>query len=179
MVELPAQIEIRPATIDDAADIARLHRAVWCETYRDLAPANVYHTLDEDFRRARWSDMLANPRRHQGALLAEQENRLVGIGAIGAPSESAFEGRGEIRSLYIDPSVKRRGLGRRLMRELAAQLAAFGYSGAALGVVAGNEPAIAFYRSLGGRMIGRYTDPGPIWRSDNLIFVWDDLSLLS
>jgi len=179
MVELPAQIEIRPATIDDAADIARLHRAVWCETYRDLAPANVYHTLDEDFRRARWSDMLANPRRHQGALLAEQENRLVGIGAIGAPSESAFEGRGEIRSLYIDPSVKRRGLGRRLMRELAAQLAAFGYSGAALGVVAGNEPAIAFYRSLGGRIIGRYTDPGPIWRSDNLIFVWDDLSLLS
>ena len=64
------------------------------------------------------------------------------------------------------------------MRELAAQLAAFGYSSAALGVVVGNEPAITFYRSLGGRMIGQYTDPGPIWRSDNLIFVWDDLSLL-
>ncbi|MFS8050813.1 N-acetyltransferase family protein [Rhizobium sp. BR 314] len=172
------EFAIRPAVVDDAAAIARLHRAVWCETYRDLAPANVYRTLDEDFRRARWSEMLANPRRHQGILLAEQGNRLVAIGAVGAASEPAFEGRGEIRSLYIDPSAKRQGLGRRLMRELVAQLAAFGYSSAALGVVVGNEPAIAFYRSLGGRMIGQYTDPGPIWRSDNLILVWDDLSLL-
>lgn len=123
--------------------------------------------------------MLANPRKHQCVLLAEQGSQLVGIGAIGAPSEPAFEGRGEIRSLYVDPLVKRQGLGRRIMRELAGQLAAMGYSGAALGVVVGNDLAIAFYSSLGGRMIGRYSDPGPIWRSDNLIFVWDDLSLLS
>lgn len=175
---MTTEIEIRPAVVDDAAAIARLHRAVWSDTYRDLAPAEVYRVLDEDFRRLRWSDMLANPRQHQCVLLAEQEGRLVGIGAIGASSETAFEGRGEIRSLYIDPTIKRQGLGRRLMRELAGQLAAMGYSGAALGVVAGNDAAIAFYRSIGGRMIGRYTDPGPIWRSDNLIFVWDDLSLL-
>lgn len=173
------EIRIRPAVIDDAADIATLHRAVWCHTYRDLAPIDVYGLLDEDFRLRRWSEMLANPRKHQCVLLAEQDNRLVGIGAIGGASEAAFEGRGEIRSLYIDPSVKRQGLGRRLMRELATQLAAMGYSGAALGVVVGNDPAVAFYQSLGGRIIGQYTDPGPIWRSDNLIFVWDDLSLLS
>lgn len=172
------EIGIRPAVADDAAAIARLHRSVWCDTYRDLAPAGACRVLDEDFRRARWADMLASPRKHQCVLVAEQGNRLVGIGAIGAPSEEAFAGRGEIRSLYVDPSVKRQGLGRRLMRELAAELAAMGYSGAALGVVVGNDPAIAFYRSLGGRVIGQYTDPGPIWRSDNLIFVWDDLSLL-
>ncbi len=175
---MTAEIAIRPAAVTDAADIARLHRLVWCETYRDLAPTEVYHTLDEDFRRARWSDMIANPSLHQAILLAEQGDRLVGIGAVGAPTHSAFEGRGEIRSLYIDPSVKRQGLGRRLMRELVAELAAFGYSSAALGVVVGNEPAIAFYRSLGGRIVGQCTDPGPVWRSDNLVFVWDDLSLL-
>ncbi|NTF42266.1 GNAT family N-acetyltransferase [Rhizobium rhizogenes] len=175
---MTAEIRIRPAVVDDAPAIARLHRAVWCHTYHDLAPAEVYRLLDEDFRLIRWSEMLANPRPHQCVLLAEQENRLVGIGAIGAPSEAAFGGRGEIRSLYIDPTVKRQGLGRRLMRELAAQLAAMGYTGAGLGVVVGNDPAVAFYRSLGGRVIGQYTDPGPIWRSDNLIFVWDDLSAL-
>ena len=171
-------IEIRPALTGDVADIARLHRAIWCDTYRDLAPAEVYRILDEDYRRARWADMLATPRRDQRVFLAEQGARLVGIGAIAAASEPAFEGRGEIKSLYIDPSIKRQGLGRRLMRAMMEEFAAMGYSGAALGVVVGNEPAIAFYRALGGQLIGRYTDPGPVWRSDNFIFAWDDLSVL-
>jgi ribosomal protein S18 acetylase RimI-like enzyme len=171
-------IEIRLARADDVADIARLHRSVWCDTYRNLAPAEVYRALDEDYRRVRWADMLAHPRRDQRVFLGEQGVRLVGIGAIAAPSEPAFEGRGEIKSLYIDPSIKRQGVGRRLMRTMMEEFAAMGYSGVALGVVVGNEPAIAFYRALGGRLIGRYTDPGPLWRSDNLIFAWDDLSLL-
>ncbi len=174
---MTTKIAIGPALVEDVADIARLHRAVWCDTYRDLAPVEAYRVLDEDFRRLRRADMLANPHKDQSVILARQGERLVGIGATAAPSELAFGGRGEIKSLYIDPSVKRQGLGRRLMRAMMEELASMGYSGVALGVVAGNEPAIAFYRALGGRLIGRYTDPGPIWRSDNLIFAWDDLSL--
>ncbi|MBB3452900.1 ribosomal protein S18 acetylase RimI-like enzyme [Rhizobium sp. BK313] len=171
-------INIRSASPNDAAAIANLHVAVWRETYRGLAPTEVFRTLDEGYRQARWALTLAEPGRHQLVLLAEQDNRLVGIGAVGAPSQPVFEGRGEIRSLYVDPATKRQGLGRRLMRELARHLAGLHYPGAALSVVAGNDPAIAFYRSLGGRMAGRYIDPGPIWRSDNIIFVWDDLSSL-
>lgn len=175
---MTTEISIRPALADDVADIARLHRAIWCETYRDLAPDEVYRALDEDYRRVRWADMLSRPRKDQRVLLAVQGGRLVGIGAIAAPSEPAFGERCEVKSLYIDPSVKRQGLGRRLMRELAREVGSLGYSAVGLGAVVGNEPAIAFYRALGGRLVGRYTDPGPIWRSDNLIFAWDDLSLL-
>ncbi|MDL2397747.1 GNAT family N-acetyltransferase [Rhizobium mayense] len=171
-------IRIRPATMADATAIAGLHVAVWRDTYRELAPIEAFRVLDEAYREDKWAAALANPDRHQLVLVAEQGNRLVGIGAVGAPSQTAFEGRGEIRSLYVDPAIKRRGLGRRLMGKLAEHLAALQYPGAALGVVAGNDPAIAFYQSLGGRMIGRYTDPGPIWRSDNIVVAWDDLSLL-
>jgi len=46
-------------------------------------------------------------------------------------------------------------------------------------VVNGNDHAIAFYQHLGGQRIGRYTDPGPIWRSDNLVYAWDDLTALA
>ncbi|MBB5573610.1 MULTISPECIES: GNAT family N-acetyltransferase [Rhizobium] len=171
-------VNIRSALPEDAAAMANLHVTVWRETYRTLASPEAFRRLDEAHRQARWAATLAEPGRDQLVLLAEQGDRLVGIGAVGAPSYVFFEGRGEIRSLYIDPSLKRQGLGRRLMRELARHLADLHYPGAALGVVAGNEPAIAFYWSLGGRMAGRYIDPGPIWRSDNIIFVWDDLSLL-
>ena len=171
-------ITIRSALPGDAAVMASLHVTVWRETCRTLAPPEAFRKLDEAHRQARWAATLAEPRRDQLVLLAEQGDRLVGIGSVGAPSHAVFEGRGEIRSLYVDPSLKRQGLGRRLMRELARHLADLHYPGAALSVVAGNEPAIAFYRSLGGRMAGRFIDPGAIWRSDNIIFVWDDLSLL-
>ncbi|MBB3382073.1 MULTISPECIES: hypothetical protein [unclassified Rhizobium] len=49
---MTTDIAIRPALAGDVADIARLHRAIWCDTYRDLAPAEVYRVLDEDYRRA-------------------------------------------------------------------------------------------------------------------------------
>ncbi|MDL2407978.1 GNAT family N-acetyltransferase [Rhizobium calliandrae] len=168
-------IRIRPAAVADATAIAVLHVAVWRDTYRELAPVEAFRVLDEAYREAKWAAALAKPDRHQLVLVAEQGNRLVGIGA---PSQAAFEGRGEVRSLYVDPAIKRRGVGRRLMGKLAAYLAGLHYPGAALGVVVGNDPAIAFYQSLGGRMIGLYADPGPIWRSDNIVVAWDDLSLL-
>ena len=47
------------------------------------------------------------------------------------------------------------------------------------GVVDGNEGAIGFYTRLGGQGVGAYTDPGPRWRSRNLVFVWDDLPALA
>jgi hypothetical protein len=48
-----------------------------------------------------------------------------------------------------------------------------------LGVVIGNETALNFYQALGAHLVGRYQDPGPLWRSDNLLYAWDDLALLT
>ena len=58
------------------------------------------------------------------------------------------------------------------------QLADWGYGGCALAVVVGNAPAMLFYERLGGRRAGGFTDPGPLWPSDNIVFVWDELSAL-
>lgn len=170
-----SDIAVRPATVGDAEAIARLHVAAWRDTYRALAPAEAFRKLDEAHRFGRWTAMLGAPNPQQRVLLATRRDRLVGIGAADAPSEAAFGDRGEIKSLYVDPDSKRQGIGRRLMAALAEHLARRHYRGAALGVVTGNEAAIGFYQSLGGRVAGHYTDPGPIWRSDNIVLLWDDL----
>jgi ribosomal protein S18 acetylase RimI-like enzyme len=62
---------------------------------------------------------------------------------------------------------------------MAAALAERGYAALGLGVVVGNAPAIAFYEAQGGRRAGAYTDPGPLWRSHNLLYAWDDLAALA
>ena len=169
---------LRVASVADAPAIAALHVASWRAAYRDLAPAEVFEAMDEPLRLRRWTETLSAPADRQVVLLAERDGRLAGMGMAASPSEAAFGERGEIRSLYLDPAFQRLGLGRRLMSALAVRIAGWGYGGAALGVVAGNDGAVAFYQALGGRLAGRYLDPGPLWRSENLIFVWDELSEL-
>jgi ribosomal protein S18 acetylase RimI-like enzyme len=169
---------IREAELRDAAAIAALHVVAWRRAYGALAPLEVQAVVDEAFRLRKWREKLLAPIADQLVLVAEQNDALVGFGAAGAPSEKIFGGRGEIKFLYIDPDRKRQGIGRRLLSELALHLSQHGYTGAALGVVEGNSDALGFYEAFGGRIAGQYVDPGPIWRSDNKVIVWDDLSAL-
>lgn len=168
-------IALRPATPADAEPIARLHTAVWRQTYRDLAPAEAYRILDMPCRLGRWTVYLADTSGRTAAQVAEVDGRLAGVARCGPPSHPIFGERGEVMSLYIDQAFARRGLGRRLLATSAAILGDLGYRGVALGVVDGNRPAIAFYEALGGCMIGRFTDPGPAWRSENLAYAWNDI----
>ncbi len=158
--------------------MAALHLAVWRDTYRDLAPTEAWDLLDEPTRRARWTAFLSQPAKPQAVLLAEEDGRLLGFGAAVAPGEAVFGERGEVRFLYVDPAAQGQGIGRRLLAALAGEIADWGYQGLALAVVEGNDRAMAFYRRLGGREAGRFADPGPIWKSENRVFIWDDLTRL-
>ena len=169
------EISIRTAQQADAPAIARLHFHMWRETYRSLAPEAALQVLTETVRLARWQEMLAFERSGRAILLAEIDGRLAGFGVAGPPSHEAFLDRAEVKFLYVDSAFKRLGIGRTLLVELARDIIGLGYGGMALGVVIGNDPAIAFYEAMGGRRAGSYTDPGPVWRSENHIYVWGDL----
>nr|WP_241021334.1 GNAT family N-acetyltransferase [Burkholderia sp. Ac-20344] len=177
--DIVTAVSIRPAHLDDAQAIADFHVKVWRHTYSDLAPAEAHAVLDERYRGRTWREKLSSNDARQLVLIAEVDAGIVGIGAAGAPSESIFEGRGEIKFLYVDPGYKRRGIGRQLLARLAMHLSRLGYRGAALSVVNGNDAAIAFYGALNGRIAGEYVDPGPIWRSHNIVMVWDELASLA
>jgi len=172
-------ISIRSANLDDAQAIADFHVKVWRQTYRDLAPVESYAVLDEAYRGKRWTKTLSSPEPGQLVLVARNGSRIVGIGAAGHPSHPIFAGRGEIKFLYIDPDFRRRGVGRALLSRLATHLKQMQFPGAALSVVKGNDAALAFYTALKGRLVGEFIDPGPVWRSDNLVLVWDDLQSLN
>lgn len=170
---------IRAALGSDADAIAVLHVDVWRRTYRDLAPPAAYDALDFAARRRSWEANLAAQRPDAVTLVAEKDNTLAGFAHGGAPGNDAFGGRGEVKYLYVATAFARQGIGRMLLATLAARLADLGYRGIGLGVVVGNDPALAFYRALGGQVIGRYADPGPLWRSDNHLCAWDDARMLA
>ena len=169
---------IRAASAADSDRIADLHVAVWRETYRGLAPEIAIATLDQPVRRRRWSEYFAAPTPGTNVFVAERDGVIIGFGFSGPATLPAFGARGEFKSLYVDRGHQGRGAGQHLMAAMARHLASIGFSSAALGVVCGNDAAMRFYERLGGRQAGAYVDPGPVWRSDNLIYVWDDLRAL-
>jgi ribosomal protein S18 acetylase RimI-like enzyme len=171
-------VTLREAALVDVDAIAAVHVAVWRATYRDLAPAEAIEALGVPLRRARWIETLSAPKPDQIALVAESDGTLAGFGLAGPPGDASFGGRGEIKFLYVDRGFQRRGIGRQLIAAMARHLVARDYAGIGLSVVIGNVSAIAFYEGLGGRSIGTFTDPGPLWRSANFIYAWDDVPAL-
>jgi len=161
----------------DAEAIAALHAAVWHATYRHLAPPAAVAALTEARRLWQWQDVLGGSDSGSLTLIAEIDGRIVGFVHAAAPQEPLFDARREVKYLYVGRALARRGIGRLLLTRIAFMLHAQGHQAMALGVVAGNEPAIQFYEALGGKLIGRYTDPGPLWRSENLLYAWDDLAV--
>jgi ribosomal protein S18 acetylase RimI-like enzyme len=171
-------ITIRFAQKADAPAIARLHFQTWQETYRGLTPQAAYEVVTEEVRLARWQNMLSDEKGERTILVAEADGQLAGFGVAGPASHEIFQDRAEIKFLYVGSAFKRMGIGRDLLLHLAYHMIKAGYDSAGLGVVVGNDPAVAFYERMGGRRAGSYTDPGPVWRSDNHLYVWDDLPAL-
>lgn len=171
-------ITIRLAQKTDVLPIARLHFHTWRETYRGLAPQTAYDAVTEEVRLARWQSMLSNAESERIVIVAEAERQMAGFGAAGPASDDIFQGRAEVKFLYVAAAFNRIGVGRNLLLHLARYMMGAGYNGVGLGVVVGNDPAIAFYERMGGERAGSYTDPGPVWRSQNYLYVWADLPAL-
>ena len=166
-------MEIRKAGPSDAERAAAFHVAVWRETYRHLAPPEAHRLLDEARRVPAWREVSSGRTADRAAWLAEADGVLLGLLAVVPPSLAAMSGRGEIKWLYVGAGARRSGLGKRLLAVAFDAFRRQGLPGAALTVVRGNFPAIRFYEAMGDRRLGPMTDPGPIWKSEGWIYVWD------
>ncbi|GAA1869753.1 GNAT family N-acetyltransferase [Myceligenerans crystallogenes] len=134
---------IRDAAPADLPEILRLVHAL-AEYERE--PDAVEATLD-DFARALFPDDGA-PTTH--ALIAENDGTVIGM-AVWYPTFSTWTGRNGIwlEDLFVDPEHRGGGAGKGLLTRLAQICVERGWTRLEWVVLNWNEPAIAFYESLG------------------------------
>ena len=120
-----------------------------------------FRTGDEAALVALWAacDLLRpwnDPHRDIRRKLALRDDLLLVASAAGELVGSVMAGyeghRGWINYLAVGPAHRRRGLGRQLMREAEARLAAVGCPKINLQVRAGNADVLAFYEAIGYRV---------------------------
>jgi ribosomal protein S18 acetylase RimI-like enzyme len=120
---------------------------------------------------------LADPERTFAAvggefLVAELDGSIAATGGFRPVADVA--GRVEILRVRVHPARRRTGLGSAIMTRLETDAAALGYGQAWLDTATNQPDAMAFYRSIGYREIGRRTRPEWTW---TLVYYVKDLVL--
>ncbi len=136
---------IRPATPDDVAELLRLIREL--AEYEKLADMAV--GTDAHMR-----ESLFGARPAAEALVAQRGARTVGF-AIYFTTFSTFLCKPGLylEDLFVEPEHRGSGIGKALLRRLAALAVARGCGRFEWRVLDWNEPSIRFYESLGAKLM--------------------------
>lgn len=144
-------VTIRACGPADAAALSLVGRATFLETYPlALAGADILHYCEHEHSPARYAGWLARDD-HRLWIAEVPLGAPVGYAVVCPPDlpVAVDEGDLELKRIYALSRFHDSGLGRRLLAEAMAGAAAMGARRLLLGVYAGNDRALAFYRRQG------------------------------
>ena len=152
-------IHLQKITKNNVQDLQEVSIQTFTETFKDNnSEKSLNDYLNTAYELTKLEKELENP--HSEFYFAYFNNELAGylkININDAQSEKMGENALEVERIYIKKSFKRRGIGRHLI-ETAEQLAKkYQKNLMWLGVWEYNPKAIAFYETLGFKVIGAHS----------------------
>ena len=164
-------ITVRRAKSSDAPSIGAVHVAAWRSAYPGILPTEYLARLSPIRQAAHYERAILSGAPVFVAIASGQDapdvgQRLVGFTtagparggpargepARGGPARGDRLAEGEVETLYVLDDFRDRGIGRRLLRAAAADLAHSGCRSAFLWVLRDN-PSRWFYQRLGGKAV--------------------------
>jgi len=143
---MSSPLTVRPARVEDVAQMARVNVRCRQETYRGLMSDAVLD--DPGFPAARdrfWTAALTDERyRGNRVAVAERAGEMVGIAMSGPPLDAAATWARQVYVLYVQAADHGTGAGRALLEAVVDPA-----ESAALWVADPNPRAQAFYRKHG------------------------------
>lgn len=140
---------VRPADVDDADAIAKVHVDTWRTTYGGIIPQHYLDSLTVQNRSVGWVRQLERTTGEVTLVSEHHDGRIVGFVCAGPLRHRDSRFQAEISSLYVLKRHQRASHGRRLFLAAAERMARKGYKGLFLWVLA-NNPARGFYERMGG-----------------------------
>jgi GNAT superfamily N-acetyltransferase len=151
-----ADVHVRPARPDDAAEIARIQLSTWRTAYDRVVPARVIEGVGDELATAQWhTAIVAPPSREHRVLVAQEQQWRVGFAAFGPADEDDLAGGGDpestiaITTLLVEPRWGRRGHGSRLLAAVVDLARTAGFRTGVTWVLQADEASLSFYRGAG------------------------------
>lgn len=168
---------IRPARVEDAPGIARVHIDSWRTTYKGFIPDDFLANLSYERSGRGWTRIVGET--EQRTYVAQNASgRIVGFVNGGPERENDPIYKGELYAIYLFEEAQGRGLGRRLTQALVEGLLSDGIHTMLVWVLADN-PSRRFYEALGGQELR--TKPIEIGgvTLEEVAYGWRDISELA
>ncbi|HST50147.1 GNAT family N-acetyltransferase [Jatrophihabitans sp.] len=150
-----ADVSVRPATVDDVHELARIQLDTWRLAYQTVLPAEILDSLTVAEIAASWHAAITTPPTPSHRVLVATEGAYrVGFAAFGPdadrqPDDPAPESTAAVSMLLVEPRWGRRGHGSRLLAAVADLAKAGGADRLVAWVPAGDSVSLRFYRSAG------------------------------
>jgi ribosomal protein S18 acetylase RimI-like enzyme len=145
---------LRPAKLEDAPGIAKVHVDSWRSTYKGLIAEEYLAALSYERRTQAWSQNISNLQNGRFLFIAEtRPGEIVGFVSAGPEHEGDPLYQAELDAIYLLQAAQGQGLGRKLVDMAMRALCQRGFSCMLLWVLKDNLPARKFYAALGGEYL--------------------------
>ncbi|MET3683538.1 L-amino acid N-acyltransferase YncA [Alkalibacillus flavidus] len=144
-------MNIRRATVEDAAQIAQIHEQTWVDTYQPIIEHDDLQQITSfEHRQIMWETTLQT--NHHVFVLETSEGKIVGFIAGGQARADYLDVDGEIYNIYVSPHYQSGGHGRRLLQAFVEECEQLGFESLLVWILTDN-PNGEFYVKLGARPI--------------------------
>jgi ribosomal protein S18 acetylase RimI-like enzyme len=162
-------IEIRRAKPSDAVAVATTHDDAWRAAYRGIIPGTELDKLINR-RGPEWWDSAI--RKGSRIALLQFGEHIAGYSNYGRNRARSLSYDGEVYELYLRPEFQGLGFGRRLFTAARRDLLQSGLKTIVVWALSDNEPAVEFYRALGGRAVARSSERFGGKVLDKVAYAW-------
>ena len=162
-------IEIRQARPSDAAAVATTHDDAWQSAYQGIIPGTELEKLISRRGPDWWESAI---RKGSRIAVLGFGDTLAGYANYGRNRARSLFYDGEIYELYLRPEFQGLGFGRRLFSSARRDLLQSGLKSLVVWALADNDPAVEFYRALGGRAVARSSERFGTRTLDKVAFAW-------
>ncbi len=143
-------MQIEQATIENSADIAKLHVSSWLAAYKDIVPAHVLEKQSAESQEEFWKKVLR--KKPENVLVAVSDTaEIIGFITFG-PSQNDSR-VGEVHAIYARPDYFRSGVGRLMWESARQRLIRNGFQKIIAFVIRTNYPARRFYENVGFNLV--------------------------
>jgi ribosomal protein S18 acetylase RimI-like enzyme len=162
-------IETRRARPSDAQSLADTHDLAWRAAYQGIIPGPELDKLINRRGAEWWYGAIRKASRIKLLMFGDT---VAGYANYGRNRARSLTFDGEIYEIYLRPEFQGLGHGRRLFSDVRRDLAQSGMKSLVVWALQDNEPAVAFYRALGGKPVARSGEKFGNKTLDKIAFAW-------
>ena len=144
---------IRKAIKEDSYNIAKLIVSSWQTAYKGLIDDNYLNNLSVSDRIDAWENNILNQSENNNIYVYEEDNKILGVIRFGAPDNKSLNYNSEIHVLYVEPTLKRKGIGTKLFNFAKTYFLEKNTTNMIIWCLKNNVPTINFYKKMGGTVI--------------------------